>query len=302
MPRVHIFTCEGTVNAAQAAPQRYVFYVYEDGGMTAQVRPTDEDMGFVYDGQATPQANTSAEHPAFDCEFKLARFWRHRPRGQFMKCRAQLSRVKGMKGMYFTIRAVHDDGTENNAHAPSRRISPMIMFQLPTVSYRVEEQQHSLAPLTSGFYKMEGSLVATSGRVRQIRMALELRPDGTVQDRDELDAAVGLEGTWSSGYLHIKFDRLEFEGVPTSGALRGYWTRTSDDVDDNERGRFELRVLDSKRLWSTRSHRDYPSSFRDSTKFLLLKAVRASPGTTYALPSTLWSQILSYCSYEHFAA
>ncbi|TDH73810.1 hypothetical protein CCR75_005931 [Bremia lactucae] len=276
----------------------------------AQIEAEDDIMTTLsaFDGRALielpmkgPQDPMSSL--SYMVHFKIIQWNRSSQRvwSQIIKCVGRLSRDQGMSGWFLDVSESMDEAQD---------------FRLKPVDYRVEIIKNPLYPLTPGHYEMQGITIAENAFVYECAVSLTLQANGMVSGTSrELPFAqeCPLTGMWSRSHLKylLQYKMLGnrhayiYCGIPFSSSLQGTWQNSEllvlkdllDEVSiQAERGVVELQLIQAVRVWSEGYHKDYPTTFKECVKLLLLASCRNS-----ILPNHLWSSVIVYCGYDWFS-
>lgn len=304
-------------------PHVFTFRVYPDAGLLVDVAWTNPSTSqqqeraqelldeqsiiyFVTCGKAQRAVDTA--ELAFDVEFTVVHWngaWFQR---SLMTCAGRLSSTRGLEGRY----SHHHDV---NATATNTAFSLSLVSSPP----RYRPLQKQCFPLTPGAYELRGFVYGaesnTTFYVLEMQLLLDGRLVGTARDA-AFPFEDKLTGTWTRDKMLCLLEYQEEDGsmssdsyacTPTLVGMCGSWQRiTTDrlsdtpDEDPDLRGWFEFRLERSQRQWWPSAHRDFPQSFRQITRLLLLASLRAPVRSVYAVPTAVWRNVLSYCDYNWF--
>ncbi|TMW69032.1 hypothetical protein Poli38472_001188 [Pythium oligandrum] len=327
MQRVHVFECENQSLEGQLLPRRLRFRVYEDGAVTVEQVPVKSTLNndvldqagrycYVYDGRTQNPTAVSAswekgealegDDVSFTCSFRANCFWRSTLQTSLLVCYGQLSPRNGFHGHYVVT---NHDADQREA----REMTLPVSINFTTLSHRVEALKHPMIPLSPGKYGFEGYTVAQNGHVYESHIDMELHEDGSLQGISKeliFPQQCQLQGKWTAKEIEYtlqyrigsSYSLYSYTVAPYCGGLGGLWTHTDavKRLNRSERGHVALQLVRADRIWSRAFHRVYPIVFHEVTKLLLVKALRASTGSPYAVPTALWDHVLSYCEFHHF--
>lgn len=277
-----------------AAPHDFVFRVYKDGSVDVEVTPGETSQSQaaaiteykVMGGRVMKEAESSGEPPGktFKISFTIVRFDRWMPQTHAsLLVNLRLSTVNGLGGHL----------CRNN--------------QARHTSYHQERIGMQMSPLAPGSYELRGCVAFASGRVNDsCVLVLVLHRDRTLrcEFRDSLLSLFSsINGHWSRDRMWFTLEirqpndfarSYSFDFKCVLSSLRGVCLR-----DGAAFASFELRpVVIQRSAWSPSVHRYFPQSFQTISKLLLLSSVAAE--CSFALPSAIWIEVLSFCTDDWF--
>ena len=257
----------------------------------------------AYDGHAIVETMDSSQQSGHAVHFKLV-LWEGREQGtwwsQTLQCSAHLSSQQSLSGQFVDI--------QGNGEAAQD-------FDLQFVSHRVEWVDKSLYPLTPGRYTLQGITIAENSFVYECVVELNLEDNGVVSGTSrELPFAqeCSLGGRWTRStvnyLLQYEMHRTQhtyvYYGTSSLSGVYGTWQNSmmpvlTTSVDTPTRqaecGILAFQLVDAVRVWSEAYHSDYPASFQECVKLLLLASYRG-----HFVPTHLIRSIVVYCGYDWF--